>query len=91
MLFRSAFTAKAGNEGASATAPSAGATTQTGAATSAGEPSATAGAVVVNDTGTTGEGGGMSGTLVITLVVLALVVVGALLYVFVFASKRPDE
>lgn len=70
------FTAEAGNGG---TAPTGG--TDSGSAASAGQ------AVKAGDQ----DSGGSSPVLIITLIVLAVVVIGAVLYLFVFAPKRSTD
>jgi methionine-rich copper-binding protein CopC len=73
-----AFTAEAGNGGSAATG-------STGADT--GSPASAAQAVNPADQ----DSGGSSPVLIITLVVLAVVVIGAVLYLFVFSPKRSGE
>lgn len=72
------FTAEAGNGGPAATG-------STGADT--GSPASAAQAVNPADQ----DSGGSSPVLIITLVVLAVVVIGAVLYLFVFSPKRSSE
>ncbi|GAB3253720.1 copper resistance CopC family protein [Kineosporia babensis] len=83
------FTAEAGNEAPATVEPTAEATETTVAETTA--PAETATEVATESTSAEADSGGTSPVLIITLAVLAVVILGAVVYVFVLAPKRSSE